>query len=358
MGSVKDLEVGIEATEGELGIGDFVFSDRYSVFDWGEMPDHIPNKGAAICMMAAWNFEKLKERVKLSHYIGIKNSSGYAVRVEELDGPSNVMNVSLSRVVEPEFRDGEFDYSYFTERRGELQNVVIPLEVIYRNGAPKGSSLFKSLDRMESEGDAEGIGKLLGKYGLVERPSPGELFPVTGYDFTTKFEPKDRRITDEEAFRISGLNEEQFLQLEMLRDAAVDVVRERTEEVGLVDFDGKHEYRLFNGIVEMADVFGTPDENRFMLDGTQVSKELLRQVYKSEQPQWVEDVERAKAEAEERGIADWKSLTQVRPAPLSEELTDLVGEMYAATAELYTGARLFGARDLDVVMDKLRPYYS
>jgi phosphoribosylaminoimidazole-succinocarboxamide synthase len=41
MGSVKDLEVIQKPTLTEMGIGRFVFSDRYSVFDWGEMPDHI-----------------------------------------------------------------------------------------------------------------------------------------------------------------------------------------------------------------------------------------------------------------------------------------------------------------------------
>ncbi|HLD77425.1 MAG TPA: phosphoribosylaminoimidazolesuccinocarboxamide synthase, partial [archaeon] len=38
MGSVKDLAVVRPTTETTMGIGRFHFSDRYSVFDWGEMP--------------------------------------------------------------------------------------------------------------------------------------------------------------------------------------------------------------------------------------------------------------------------------------------------------------------------------
>ena len=61
MGSVKDLTNLKIAKENEMGIGRFNFSDRYSVFDWGEMPDHIPNKGAALCIMGAYCFERCEE---------------------------------------------------------------------------------------------------------------------------------------------------------------------------------------------------------------------------------------------------------------------------------------------------------
>ena len=47
MGSVKDLIVIEEPTE-KPGTGRFVFSDRYSVFDYGEMPDKIENKGRSL----------------------------------------------------------------------------------------------------------------------------------------------------------------------------------------------------------------------------------------------------------------------------------------------------------------------
>ncbi|GAG55731.1 unnamed protein product, partial [marine sediment metagenome] len=40
-GSVKDLEILSRPEDNKMGIGRFHFSDRYSVFDWGEMPDHL-----------------------------------------------------------------------------------------------------------------------------------------------------------------------------------------------------------------------------------------------------------------------------------------------------------------------------
>ncbi|MEM3746657.1 MAG: phosphoribosylaminoimidazolesuccinocarboxamide synthase, partial [Thermoproteota archaeon] len=61
MGSVKDLEVIEKPTRNRMGIGRFHFSDRYSVFDWGEMPDQIEGKGAALCLMGSYCFERLEE---------------------------------------------------------------------------------------------------------------------------------------------------------------------------------------------------------------------------------------------------------------------------------------------------------
>ena len=62
MGSVKDLEVIQKPTRDAMGIGRFHFSDRYSVFDWGEMPDHTQYKGAALCPMGCSFFEKRERK--------------------------------------------------------------------------------------------------------------------------------------------------------------------------------------------------------------------------------------------------------------------------------------------------------
>jgi len=69
MGSVKDLTIIQKPTQTETGIGRFVFSDRYSVFDWGEMPDIIPDKGKSIAVLASYFFEKLNEMGIQTHYL-------------------------------------------------------------------------------------------------------------------------------------------------------------------------------------------------------------------------------------------------------------------------------------------------
>mgnify|MGYP002761158188 CR=1 FL=1 len=59
MTSVKEFRVAEPATALSLGRGRFVFTDAYSVFDWGQMPDDVPRKGASLCVMGAYNFEEL-----------------------------------------------------------------------------------------------------------------------------------------------------------------------------------------------------------------------------------------------------------------------------------------------------------
>ena len=60
MGSVKDLKVMKKATVGDPGRARFIFSDSYSIFDWGEMPDHISGKGIAIALLGAYFFRKTR----------------------------------------------------------------------------------------------------------------------------------------------------------------------------------------------------------------------------------------------------------------------------------------------------------
>ena len=50
MGSVKDLEVIKKASEKEFGTGIFSFTDDYSVFDYGKMPEKISGKGETLLL--------------------------------------------------------------------------------------------------------------------------------------------------------------------------------------------------------------------------------------------------------------------------------------------------------------------
>lgn len=352
MGSVKDLKVRKKATETELGEALFIFSNRYSIFDWGEMPNLIPYKGAALCLMGAWNFERLEEEGVRTHYIGVLDKDGRVCKTTDLKEPTNKMVIKLSRVIEPEFKRN-YSYNFFIRKRG-LNNFVVPLEVIYRRGAPEGSSIFKTIEKFEKENPEE-LGNFLAKYGLKERPKPGQLFPKIGYDFTTKFELSDRKLTEKKAYEISGLTEKNFEELKKIRRFVVDFVGKRAKETGFIDFDGKHEYVSFKGIM-LGDVVGTFDENRFVLNGEQVSKEFLRQYYKIYQKEWYEDIEKAKVKASLLGIKDWKKLMGISPKGLDSRLISLIGEMYASGSDRYTNLNLFKTRKLERVLEDLKEY--
>src|SRR3989338_11456618 len=76
-GSVKNVNVLKEATEKEAGLAFFDYTDSYSVFDYGRMPDLIPNKGECISRMAAFNFKELGKKGFKSHFIKMDENKMY-----------------------------------------------------------------------------------------------------------------------------------------------------------------------------------------------------------------------------------------------------------------------------------------
>lgn len=343
MGSVKDLVVIKKPTKDALGLGEFVFSDRYSVFDWGEMPDVIKLKGASLALMGAKSFELLGAEGIRMHYLGLAED-GVVKRLSDLKGPSNVMRVRLTNVYKPEYNDASKSYDYsFLSKSGSLDNYLIPLECVYRNGLPLGSSVFKKLED----------GKLsLAELGLSEQPKPGDMLPEPLYDFSTKLEESgDRLVKGDELFRISGLTEEEFRDLEDKLRNANELITKHCNNVGLTNYDGKFEFMKYDGIV-FADVLGTPDECRFSLGQLQVSKEVIRQWYKKNQPDWALKVDECK---KMYGL-DWRKVMiaeELVPVSLPEKFLSLVSEMYAACANVYCEREFFNVRPLPVVINEL-----
>jgi phosphoribosylaminoimidazole-succinocarboxamide synthase len=340
MGSVKTLRVDEPATS-SLGSGSFVFSDDYSVFDWGKMPDTVAGKGASLCTMGAHTFELLEDEGVPTHYRGVVHD-GEAVPLDEADAPTNEMAIELTRVPELPFDEttGRYDYDTFHDEGGE--NYLVPLEVVFRNAVPPGSSIRSRYEPDELGVDADDWGE---ETVALEEPL---------VEFSTKFEEKDRYLSDDEARRVSGLDEDSF---EKLRETAHDVnnvITEHADDVGLAHQDGKIECLYHDGTVKVADVAGTFDENRFLRDGVQISKEFLRQFYKSYDPEWVEAVGDAKREADARDVADWRELCDVEPKPLPGDVPKIASDLYCGGANEYIERELFDAPPLDDVVDRVR----
>lgn len=345
MGSVKDLEIIEKPTAEKMGVGRFHFSDRYSVFDWGEMPDYIDKKGEALCLMGAYCFEWIESKGVETHYRGLVDKDGRVVTFEELKAPTNIMEVNLVNVIRPETRDVKgkivYDYSCYTP---DLKNCLIPLEVIYRNGLPKGSSVFKRLQQ----------GKVTPKdLGLDHYPRPGERFAKPIFDVSTKLEETDRYVTWEEAERIAGLTIEESAEVRRLLSKVNDSISSIASQAGLVNEDGKIEL-AFNTErrLMVVDVVGTLDECRFTCGGMHVSKEVARQFYRK--TSWYSDVEEAKKTAEAQGVKDWKALCKSQPPTLDTKLKNVISGMYMAAANELTGQKLFDTAQLTEVIKEYR----
>jgi phosphoribosylaminoimidazole-succinocarboxamide synthase len=339
MGSVKKLTVD-EPPSSSLGRGSFVFSDDYSVFDWGKMPDEIDGKGAALCTTGAHTFELLEEEGVPTHYRGVARD-GETVSLDEVDAPTNEMAIELTRVPELPFDDatGEYGYDSFHDEGGD--SYLVPLEVVFRNAVPPGSSIRSRYEPEELGVDADDWGD---ETVALDEPL---------VEFSTKFEEKDRYLDDDEALRVSGLDEDGFEKLRETAHTVNEVITEHAESVGLAHQDGKIECLYHDGTVKVADVAGTFDENRFLREGTQISKEFLRQFYKGYDPEWVGAVGEAKDEADARGVADWRGLCEVSPKPLPGDVAKTASDLYRAGANVYVGRDLFDAPALDDVVGRI-----
>ncbi|MEF8832735.1 MAG: phosphoribosylaminoimidazolesuccinocarboxamide synthase [Candidatus Thermoplasmatota archaeon] len=309
MGSVKDLEIIKEPTEDEEGVGVFEFSDRYSVFDYGEMPDKIEGKGEALCLMGAYNFRKLEEQGMKTHLIELEEKNRMKVKV-----------VNVITKGEPE----------------EFKNMMVPLEVIYRNYLGEGSSVFRRLDKGKIEPS---------DLGLDDYPEVNTKLDPPIIDFSTKYEKFDRYFKNiDEVKDHTGFDDE---KIDLIKEKAIkvnDFINKRAEELGWIHLDGKMEVALDkNGELMLADVLGTLDEDRFEYDGFKLSKQMLRNYYRG--GEWHEKME----EAKEKDLPkeEWP-----KPPELPKRLVDFVSNMYKAAANSWTGKKHFDVKELEQLIEE------
>ncbi|SEO24935.1 phosphoribosylaminoimidazole-succinocarboxamide synthase [Halogranum amylolyticum] len=355
MTSVKEFRIEEEPTADSLGRGSFVFTDDYSVFDWGTMPDQIPGKGASLCTMGAFNFELLDFNHIPTHYRGVvEDGEASTASTKSNGGPPRdgevkdlgecrsaptEMAIDLVQVPNLRYVDGGYDYDAFYEEIGN--NYLIPLEIVFRNTVPVGSSLRKRGSPADYGLDAD------------EWPDEPVDLPAPVVEFSTKFEEQDRYLSREEADELSG--PASVDRLEELALAVNHIVTDRAERTGFVHEDGKIECCYHDGTIKVADVVGTFDENRFSYDGQQVSKEVVRQYYKREHPEWVDAVAAAKVDvADYDDVADWRELCEVDPEPLPDSVVAAVSNLYAAGANAYTEDEWFDAPAIDDAVDAVR----
>lgn len=340
MGSVKEIKISEQASETKEGTGEFEFSDRYSVFDWGEMPDHIEKKGAALCVLSAYFFDILEKNNIKTHFLGLFDEGGWK-KFPEIKKPSNRMKVRLVRVLKPGYdkNSGTYDYSAY---KNAGKNFLIPLEVIYRNKLPKGSSVFK---RLKS-------GAITYKdLGLGHEPAPGEKLDKPILDVSTKLEHIDRYISWEEAKNISGLPEEKMSAIKSMILEINNIITKECSRAGIENVDGKFEFAIDpQGDIMVVDVLGTPDECRFLFEGFHISKEITRRWYRD--TEWAAEAEKAKKEH----AGDWKQHVKAAPPALPPEMKQKISEMYMAVANSITGKTLFSVPSLDSIIGKLKKY--
>lgn len=313
-GSVKSLYVEKPPTPKSFGTGYFEFSNHYSVFDYGRMPDDIPSKGEALKRMTLHWFERLEAAGIQTHFLG--------------DGGPRRLRIRVSRKLP-------------TSRiRPETRNYMVPLEVIFRNKVPPASSLARRLRSGEARP---------GDYGLSRAPGETEtvVLPEPVVEFSTKLEDFDRYLSRAEARRIGRLTPRQLSGVE---ETARRVNRLLTGEMaarGLDHVDGKIEVLVGpEGELRVGDTVGTSDENRILHQGMDLSKQMARDYYRREG--WHDNLQAAR----KVGLED------PRPPRMEREFLTILDNAYRALAVAITGKQWPGTPSLDAVMEAYRDYLA
>jgi len=313
----------------------FIFSDRYSVFDWGDMPDHILGKGKSLGFLAALFFDVLGKPASWSNWnapswVGEIDSLNLLSEFKEkgcphhylgqIDGAAESLLVKRVDVPKLEVEAGRYRYSHY---KTKPINCLVPLEVIFRFGLPQGSSLFKRLDNDEYK-------RCL---GIMQEPKVGDTFKRPVIEFSTKLEKTDRYLTYSEAAELSGLSDNEFSRLYSQTSLIALRLKDLFLESGIELWDGKFEFSftgdLSNREFMLVDSIG-PDELRLMADGEKLSKEFLRSFYRGSQ--WLELVE----EMKKVSMTGWKAEVLKKypngPEPLSESYLETAAELYQSLA--------------------------
>jgi phosphoribosylaminoimidazole-succinocarboxamide synthase len=342
-GSVKNLW--------DFGSGkiEFEYTDAYSVFDWGRMPDALEAKGESLAALGAYFFKRAADpstwrslsgsrllaalsgdyKTAVMEELAVLSREGLRHHFLERSHPNRLL-VKRVEAIAPALRVfANHTLHHYTHGAGwDRPARLIPLEVVFRMGMPKGSSLAERLTTAYAR-----------ELGLDEVPGPGARFDRPVIEFFTKLEDTDRLLSWEQAINYAGLTFEQFEKLLARTICAAAWLAEAFEEKGLELWDGKLEWALIDGELTLVDSIG-PDELRLLdpASGLQLSKEFLRIHYR--QTKWFEALNAAKAESAADPRLDWKALTIKRvgePPKLPQPVRDAAVALYPSLALALTG---------------------
>ncbi|MGP3935310.1 phosphoribosylaminoimidazolesuccinocarboxamide synthase [Nonomuraea sp. KM88] len=302
--STKNLKIVEPPTPTGEGLAIFEYIDTYTVFHYGRMPDEIAGKGEAICRMAVFNFTMLE-------------AAGVPTHFRRFIAP-NQIEFDLARVPDPN--------EPFTPDAGSY---LIPVQVLFRNELPQGSSVHRRL----ATGTLQPA-----KIGLLGRPKVGDKLQRPLIEYATMLEDVNRFIGGPKAQRLASLSDEQF---QTMRDTTIKVNKVLTghaRRLGLSHCDGKLEYLVSsNARIVLADSPGTPDESRLMYNGVHCGKQILRNWYVDNGL----EVPVSKLIAEGVPRSRWP-----QPPPLPPEFLPVMSDLYRSLSETWTGEHLSNAPDL------------
>jgi phosphoribosylaminoimidazole-succinocarboxamide synthase len=305
--STKNLTTLTAPSIASEGIGLFEYTDHYTVFHYGRMPDRIPGKGEATCRMAAFNLQLLEQNGIATHFRRFIAPNQIEFDLAHLPNPDPDAEA-------PTLLDGGY---------------LVPVQVIVRTELPQGSSVHQRL----------ATGRLtLADLGLKEVPAVDEPLDSPIIEYATMLEDVNRFVPDHEAQRISGLSDEHFQHMRAVALTAAEVLSAHARTLGLHYCDGKAEFILTSdGRLLLADSPGTPDESRLTFNGVHCGKQVLRNWYVTSG----HEIPVSRLIAQGLPREQWPP-----PAPLPAQFIPVMSDLYRSLSQTWTGEHHWDVPDL------------
>ncbi len=112
--------------------------------------------------------------------------------------------------------------------------------------------------------------------------------------------------------------------------------------------DGKAEFAISpQDEIILVDVVGTLDENRMLFEGVHVSKQVIRDYYKT--LPWGNEITKAKEEG--KGKEEWPI-----PPNLPKEFVEIVGNMYKSVCEAWIGEKIWNSPGVKEVVEEYKKF--
>jgi phosphoribosylaminoimidazole-succinocarboxamide synthase len=349
--SVKTIYIVQRPSETEPGIADFRFNPVFSVFDYGTLQPPVPLDNSTVALMAAYNFERLREAGIESHYIAMVHEGEAITAAEAIRRgvAPDTLRVRLVNRLLPTHTAAGWDYSVF--HRPPSNHFVVPIEFISRVKIGGNSSVWKRVARGEIS---------LADLGLPSGIQPGDPLPHHVLDYSTKYEPEDRYVATEEARLITGFSTQRWEKINRTTTEVSRLLTDLAESRGVQREDGKVEYVTLDHRREtdvLGDAVTTLHEDRLVLDGTDITKQAIRDAVKQCSPEWAAEIDRAKTEARRQGVPDFRTLMDpaIRYVSPPAEFFNRYNALARAFVNHWVGASVYPEdRDLSLRLREFR----
>lgn len=286
VGSAKDIYVS-STTGSTTPLLDFVFTDRVSVFDIGPIPVPFSGLGTPRYKFFRKSYTELAGQGFSNHVVQFHTDN--RVTVQAFDIPEK--NIK------------------FSESSGRL----IPLEILHRYEIPK-----KHVPRIKAEETSIAkIEKLIANGQVLEA---GTRLSHPLLECSTKHQDADTYVSDVQAAKLAGITLDELEQLYTEARKVAEYLKNRFRSIGFDMKAGKTEWaRLHSGKFILVDSV-SPDELTLVgQDGLSYDKDLVRQWYETEHPEWVAKVSQAK-KAHPNDKSKWPTYEAVPPTEIIQEV--------------------------------------